>query len=129
MDRWKLGAVLLVMMMLLTSCRTQPPAEAGPLPAPATVALTAQDASQTIEIPADLALVVSRHSNSEGGSLHLVGATTGMDVPGQEPIPLGANYWHALSGSGRTLAVVSYPDPNTSRGGMLHFIDLDVLSD
>lgn len=129
MDRWKLGTVLLVMMMLLTSCRTQPPAEAGPLPAPATVALTAQDASQTIEIPADLALVVSRHSNSAGGSLHLVGATTGMDVPGQEPIPLGANYWHALSGSGRSMAVVSFPDPNTPRGGELHFIDLETWLD
>jgi hypothetical protein len=61
--------------------------------------------------------------------LQLVEANTGRDVPGQEPIALGENYWHTLSGSGRSMAVVSFPDPNTPRGGKLHFIDLETWSD
>lgn len=124
MYRWMVGTALMV--MLLSSCRAQPPVEAGPLPTPVT---TVGGTSRTGESPEHMALVISRHSNSTGGSLHLVVASTGMDVPGKEPIPLGENYWHSLSGSGRSLAVVSYPDPNTPRGGNLHFIDLETWLD
>jgi hypothetical protein len=124
MYRWMVATVLMV--MLFTSCRAQPPVEAGMLPTPAPII---DGASRAAEIPEHVALVISRHSNSPGGSLHLVVASTGMDVPGQEPIPLGENYWHSLSGSGRSLAVVSYPDPNTTQGWKLHLVDLETWSD
>jgi len=59
MYRWMVATVLMV--MLFTSCRAQPPVEAGMLPTPAPII---DGASRAAEIPEHVALVISRHSNS-----------------------------------------------------------------
>lgn len=73
----------------------------------------------------DLTLLMAVWRDADnGGSLHLVDAGTGAELPGHEPIFLGGNYWHAISPDGRTLAVVSFPHGGTPIGGMLELIDL-----
>jgi WD40 repeat protein len=74
---------------------------------------------------ADLTLLLAIWPDGEnGGSLHLVDARTGVDLPGREPIFLGGNYWHAISPDGHTVAVVTLPMTGTPMGGMLNLIDL-----
>jgi WD40 repeat protein len=73
-------------------------------------------------------LVAVWRDEDDGGSLHLVDARTGADLPGHQPIFLGGIYWHALSPDGRTLAVVSLPERDSPAGGSLRLIDIDAWS-
>jgi len=48
-----------------------------------------------------------------------------QDAPGAQPFSLGRNYTSALSGDGRTLAAITWPNKRTAnRGGVLHVMDL-----
>jgi hypothetical protein len=122
--------IVSLLSMILAACAApgQPTPEVMvETPAPETkTAVTPEAVKATSD--AHLLLAIWRESE-QGGSLHLVDAQTGEDLPGRPPISLGRNYWRELSPDGKTLAVISLPVGNSPRGGTLHLIDLETWAD
>jgi DNA-binding beta-propeller fold protein YncE len=59
----------------------------------------------------------------EGTVLFPLDPATGTALPGYAPIPLGQSSFHAFSHDRRTLAVVTFPDQNASKGSLV-LVDL-----
>ena len=68
-------------------------------------------------------LVIEWKGGSAGNLLFPLDPTTGMALPGYEPISLGYTFFHAFSPDRQTIAIVSFPNDSASDGKLL-FIDL-----
>jgi hypothetical protein len=120
--------ILITLSAIATSCASltirtsQPAVQRDP-------AMLESDRSPNPSDPAsvgDLSMLLAVWRDEEnGGSLHLVDARTGAELPGHDPIFLGTNYWRAISPDVRTLAVVSLPWGSIPVGASLALIDLE----